>query len=162
MVMKMAVKVAGYVKLAKLWERKRDAALKLHNDHYREKYSTSGEYELASVFVDITGNKSITGRSAMLELLKLCMESKVDLIDTPTKAYLAANMEELCFLLHFLFSLNHRVDIITDDSEYGINTVENEDQVREALADMAANYVSIETDKYQKWKSKVMEAVQKE
>ena len=98
----------------------------------------------------------------MLELLKLCMESKVDLIDTPTKAYLAANMEELCFLLHFLFSLNHRVDIITDDSEYGINTVENEDQVREALADMAANYVSVETDKYQKWKSKVMEAVQKE
>ena len=106
----MVYRVAGYVKLAKLWEKRRDAALKLHNDYFRQKYENIPDFELVHVYVDITGQKTITKRQEMIQLLKLCVGSEVDIIDVPTKAYLAANMEEFCFLLHFLFSLHHRVE----------------------------------------------------
>ena len=159
--MMMPIRIAGYVKLAKLWERSRDAALKLHNTHFHEKYAGSVDHDLIGVYVDITGQKSITKRPEMIKLLKRCVASEVDVIDTPTKAYLAANVEELCFLLHFLFSLEHRIDIVTEDAEYGINTVTNPDQVKEALAEMAESYVSVENEKYQKWRSKVIEAFEK-
>lgn len=50
----MVYRVAGYVKLAKLWEKRRDAALKLHNDSFRQKYENTSGFELVHVYVDIT------------------------------------------------------------------------------------------------------------
>ena len=50
-------RVAGYVKLAKLWEKRREAAMPYHNQYYCEKYADSDRFELAGVYVDITGNK---------------------------------------------------------------------------------------------------------
>ena len=54
--MEKKYKVAGSVKLAKLWERKKDDSISLHNEYYIEKYKVDPNMELQSVYIDITGN----------------------------------------------------------------------------------------------------------
>ena len=51
-------KVGGYVKLAKLWERAKDAAVAYHSSYYAEKFKTDSDKKLVGVYIDITGNKS--------------------------------------------------------------------------------------------------------
>lgn len=63
-------RVAGYVKLAKLWEKRREAAMPYHNQYYGGKYADSDRFELAGVYVDITGNKHICNRPEMMRLWK--------------------------------------------------------------------------------------------
>ena len=46
------IKVAGYVKLAKLWERDKEKSIKYHNDYYRDKYSLDKNIELVGVYMD--------------------------------------------------------------------------------------------------------------
>ena len=55
-------RVAGYIKLAKLWERSKDQAMELHKAYYEEKFVDNPEMELQEVYVDITGNKHIYKR----------------------------------------------------------------------------------------------------
>ena len=50
-------KVAGYVKLAKLWERTGEEAIQYHNEYFQNKYDGADEIELVGVYVDITGQK---------------------------------------------------------------------------------------------------------
>lgn len=59
----------------------------------------------------------------MLCLIRDCLEDKIDCISTQTKAYLAANTEEFFFLIYFLFTLPTKIDIITEDVDYNINTI---------------------------------------
>ena len=151
--------VAGYVKLAKLWERRRDVALQYHRDYFADKYRDSPDYELQGVYVDITGNKEIRRRQAMLRLLRACQLGAVNCISTPTRAYLAANSMEFNYLLHYLFSFKNRIDIVTEDDHYQIDTIRNEDHQREALQKMAHDFVSIEPKRYDKWKNEVLQAI---
>ena len=55
-------KVGGYVKLAKLWERAKDAAVAYHSSYYAEKFKTDSDKKLVGVYIDITGNKEIYKR----------------------------------------------------------------------------------------------------
>ena len=95
-------RVAGYVKLAKLWEKNKEAALSYHKRYYKEKCDKIPGWILQGVYVDITGQKLIYKRPQMLHLLKACRNGEVDCIAAQTKAYLAANSEEFCYLLKFL------------------------------------------------------------
>ena len=52
--MEKKLRVAGYVKLAKLWERRRAQALEYHTKYYAKKYSDSTDFELVGVYIDIT------------------------------------------------------------------------------------------------------------
>ena len=52
-------KVGGYVKLAKLWERSKDAAVAYHSSYYAEKFKDDADKKLVGVYIDITGNKEI-------------------------------------------------------------------------------------------------------
>ena len=148
--------VAGYVKLAKLWERSREEALQLQHNYYAELMANHPEYHLVDVYVDITGNKEIRKRSEMVRLLGDCMTGKVDLIYSQTKAYFAANTKEFCFLLKFLFELEHRIDLITEDRSYNINTVTDKDNQREELFNMADKYCSLNPADYDKWKNSIL------
>lgn len=49
-------KVGGYVKLAKLWERSKDAAVAYHSSYYAEKFRDDADKRLVGVYIDITGN----------------------------------------------------------------------------------------------------------
>ena len=151
--------VAGYVKLAKLWERRRNAALEYHNAYFAGKFRDSQDYTLQGVYVDITGCKEIRKRPAMLRLLHACRKGDVNCISTPAGAYLAANSRDFNYLLHFLFSLGNRVDIVTEDDHYQIDKIRNEDQQWEALQKMAADFVSIEPGQYEKWKNDLLKAI---
>ena len=51
--------VGGYVKLAKLWERAKDAAVAYHSSYYAEKFRDDADKRLVGVYIDITGNKEI-------------------------------------------------------------------------------------------------------
>ncbi len=84
-------RVAGYVKLAKLWEKNKEAALSYHKRYYKEKCDKIPGWILQGVYVDITGQKLIYKRPQMLHLLKACQNGEVDCIAAQTKAYLAAN-----------------------------------------------------------------------
>lgn len=66
----------------------------------------------------------------MVRLLKDCQFGYVDIIFTQTKGYLAANNREFCYLIKFLFSMTHRIDIITEDDSYNINTLVNDDIIK--------------------------------
>lgn len=92
------VKVAGYVKLAKLWERSRDEAIAFHSSYYANKYSDSSQFQLVGTYIDITGKKEIRQRPEMLRLIRDCSLGKVECIDALTSGYLAANAKEFSYL----------------------------------------------------------------
>ena len=48
-------KVGGYVKLAKLWERSKDAAVAYHSSYYAEKFRDDADKRLVGVYVDVGG-----------------------------------------------------------------------------------------------------------
>ena len=77
-------RVAGYVKLAKLWERSREQAIKYHNEYYRNKFLDVPEMDLVDVFIDITGSKHMRNRPQMIRLIAECMAGRVDCIATQT------------------------------------------------------------------------------
>lgn len=53
--MERKYKVGGYVKLAKLWERSKDAAVAYHSSYYAEKFRDDADKKLVGVYIDITG-----------------------------------------------------------------------------------------------------------
>ena len=81
-------KVGGYVKLAKLWERSKDAAVAYHSSYYAEKFRDDADKRLVGVYIDITGNKEIYKRPEMVHLLKDCKNGSVNLIFSQTRAYI--------------------------------------------------------------------------
>ena len=105
-------KVGGYVKLAKLWERSKDSAVAYHSSYYAEKFRDDADKRLVGVYIDITGNKEIYKRPEMVHLLKDCKKGAVNLIFSQTRAYLAANTCDFCFLLKYLFDLPMRVTLL--------------------------------------------------
>lgn len=153
--------VAGYVKLAKLWERTRKQALELHQEYYHRKFADSPDSELVDVYVDITGNKQIYKRLEMVRLLRDCTLGRVNCIATQTKAYLAPNTEELCYLLYFLFHIGPRIDIVSEDDPLQIDTIRNPDKQREALIKMADDYIALNAADYHDWESKLIQAMNK-
>lgn len=152
-------KVGGYVKRAKLNLRNANEIRAFHRDFYHEKFSHYADCELIGVYIDITGSKETAKRPEMLRLMRDCADGKINLIATETKAYLAANTRELCYWLNFIFHLDKRVEIITDDEQFNINTVVNEDNPREALEKMAMDYIYLNPPDYQKWLSSVVVAI---
>ncbi len=152
-------RVAGYVKLAKLWERNREQVIAYQRQYYAEKFSGMANVELADVYIDITGQKEICHRPEMIRLLADCYAGHIHCIAAQTKAYLAANAQEFCFLLKTIFSIGWRIDIVTEDDAYNINTITNaEDQYNELLR-MANEYAALESDAYRKWVHKLQNAV---
>lgn len=153
--------VAGYVKLAKLWERSRSQAVEYHNKYYEDKFCDSSDAVLVDVYIDITGNKQIYKRMEMVRLLRDCTLGRINCISAQSRAYLAANTEELCYLLHYLFHLGIQIDIVTDDETMEIDTIRNPDHQREALSKMADDYVAVDPAAYQNWCHKLVEAMNK-
>ena len=155
------LQVAGYVKLAKLWERAKDAAIENQYRFYGELFEDSEDFELVDVYVDITGQKTIPKRKEMVRLLHDCMEGRIDIIATQTKAYLAANAAEFCYLVKFLFDLETRIDIITEEEKYKIDTLIDKDGQREALYAMADQFVSMTERVYADWLEKLLQSMDK-
>lgn len=159
--MSIVYRVAGYVKLAKLWENNRDKVLVYHRDYYEKKCADIPEWVLHDVYVDITGQKQIKKRPEMLRLLRDCMSGQIDCIAAQTKAYLAANSQEFCYLIMFLSEMPVLIELVTEDEKYHINTIVNSEQQKEALGKMAEDYVALDAGKYRRWKETVLEAMQK-
>ena len=155
-------RVGGYVKLAKLWNRSREAALSLHKDYYRKKFEGSREMQLVDVYIDITGNKEIRKRTEMLRLIRDCKDGKVNCIATQTRAYLAANNEEFFYLIHLLFGLNPPIEIVTEDNDYIFDTIWNPDQQREVMKQTANEYVQMNLEGYQNWEKAILRAIGEE
>ncbi len=152
---------AGYVKLAKLWERSKDAALLYHREYYERKYAKSGKFHLYDIYIDITGQKEIHRRPEMLRLLRDCALGKIDCIATQTRGYLAANTKEFCYLVKFLFDAEQKVDLITEDESYHIDTTLNKDRQREALLKMACDYINLNPPDYQTWCNQILSGMDK-
>ncbi len=51
------------------------------------------------------------------------------------------------------------MDIITDDSQFNINTILNEDNQREALMKMADDYIYLNPEDHKKWLKNVVSAI---
>lgn len=152
-------KIAGYVKLAKLWEKKRDSAITYHQAYYAEKYAAQEGFELIDIYIDITGKKEIRNRPQMLRLIQSCMEGRVNCISTQTKAYLAANSREFCYLLKLLFSFDEQIEIVTEDLNYYMDTILEPSQ-RITLSKMADDYAALNENDYLTWKQSVLSGIQ--
>lgn len=152
-------RVGGYVKRAKLNLRNADDIRRFHRQSFEDRFSSFMNCELEDVYIDITGYKETKKRPEMLRLMRDCADGKINLIVAETKAYLAANTREFCYWLHFIFHLDKRVEIVTDDEQFNINTIVNDDHQREALEKMADDYVYLNPPDHQKWLSGVVTAI---
>lgn len=152
-------RAGGYVKRAKLNMRNADEIRAFHKRFYVDKFAGYEDCILEDVYIDITGSKETEKRPEMLRLMRDCADGKINLIAAETKAYLAANIRELCYWLHFVFHLRERVEIVTDDEQFNINTIVNEEQQREALEKMADDYVYLNPPDHQKWLAGVAAAI---
>ena len=139
---KRIFRIGGYVKRAKL---------NLRNEREIRAFHRNA--------IDITGYKETAKRPEMLRLMRDCADGKVNLIFAETKGYLSANTREFCYWLHFIFNLKERVDIITDDDQFNINTILNADKQREALIKMAEDYIYLNPPDHQKWLNGVVSAI---
>lgn len=157
--MTRVLSVAGYIKLSNQWNRIRDKAINYHQEYYKKKYSNSVIYTLYDVYIDITSKKEISQRPEMLRLLRDCSSGKIDCIAAQTKGYLAANTKEFCYLIKFIFDMDYFIDIITEDDIYNINTFNNQDRQREALYQMAAQYIDLNPDGFIIWKEKIIKEI---
>ena len=156
---KQEYRIGGYVKRAKLNLHNGEDVKAFHRGIYERRFGSFGDGALVDVYIDITGYKETYKRPEMLRLMRDCADGKVNLVFSETKGYLAANTREFCYWLHFIFNLAHRVDIITDDSQFNINTIVNEDHQREALIKMAEDYIYLNPPDHQKWLSSVVSAI---
>lgn len=152
--------VAAYVKLAKLWEKNKEQALEYHKTYYAEKYSNTEKYVLYDVYVDITGQKQIYKRPQMLRLLKDCSEGKINCIASQTKAYLAANGQEFCYFLKLVWELNPELEVVTEDDNYHMDTIENREHQKQALRKMSDDFIRLDIKAYEDWKKKVMHGME--
>ena len=153
------VRVAGYVKLAKLWERNAEQAIDYHNNYYKTKFSDKNKFSLVGVYIDITGKKEIYNRPEMLRLIKDCSKGLIDCVACQTKGYLAANTREFCYLIYYLFSLKKDIEIVTEDYSYNINTAIDIDKQKEALFKMAEDYIALNPQDYLEWSNNVKNAI---
>jgi hypothetical protein len=153
------ITLAGYVKLAKLWERSRNEAIAYHTALYENRYKDSTQFHLVDVYIDITGQKEIRRRPEMLRLIRDCISGKVQCISAQTSGYLAANPKEFSYLLKLLFEIGDGVNIITEDRSYNINTLVNDDQQREALYKMACDLVELNPDDYTRWHEQIVKGM---
>lgn len=154
--MEKKYKIGGYVKRAKLNLRNEKDIRAFHRGIFESRYGELEDGELVDVYIDITGCKETCKRPEMLRLMRDCADGRVNLIVAETKAYLAANVKELCYWLHFIFNLNTRIDVITYDD---INTIANEDNQRNVLMKMAEDYIYLNPPDHQKWLSGVVSAI---
>lgn len=152
-------RVAGYVKLAKLWERKRDQAIELHNTYFQERLSDIEGMLLQNVYIDITGNKHIYKRPEMVRLLRDCRDGEIDVIWSQTRAYLAPNSEEFCFFIKYIFDLPTRIDLITDDDDRKIDTIMDTEKQKDNLKKMAETYIGLEAKTYEVWRKKLEDSM---
>ena len=130
-----------------------------HRGIFERRFGGFVDGTLVDVYIDITGYKETYKRPEMLRLMRDCANGKVNLIFSETKGYLAANTREFCYWLHFIFNVEQRVDIITDDSDFNINTILNEEHQREALIKMAEDYIYLNPPDHQRWLSSVVSAI---
>ena len=163
------IKVAGYVKLAKLWEKQKESAVPYHQEYYRKMFDGSEVFEFVGLYIDITDKKDIYRRKEMVRLISDCVDGKVDCIAALTKGYLARNMQDFSYLFKYLMDArNGQIDFITEDehdeedhSGFYIDTIKNEDDQKGALREMVEELTSLYPDSYRKWKEKVDKAVDK-
>lgn len=150
-------KVAGYVKNALLWKKRNPEEMIAYNRAYFEKQlEGSANMELVDVYVDVTGNKETYKRPEMVRLLGDVMDGRVNLIYARTSGYIAANTNELCMLMEFLFEQEEMVDLFTEDPIYQFNTIENPDHQLEELHRMADAYCNIRQREYAEWRSRLL------
>ena len=155
------LRAAGYVKLAKLWEKSKDKVIEVTSRYFVERYANDENISVQGIYIDITGNKNIYRRPEMVHLLRNCSMGQIDVICVQTRAYLAANTEELFFLLNYLFELEYRVDIKTDDNDRRIDTLLDSENQRTLQRNTAVQYVNIKKDEYKTWLGKLEKAMDK-
>lgn len=151
--------IIDYVKRAKLNLRNEREIRAFHRNAIERRFGDFEDGTLVDVYIDITGYKETAKRPEMLRLMRDCADGKVNLIFAETKGYLSANTREFCYWLHFIFNLKERVDIITDDDQFNINTILNADKQREALIKMAEDYIYLNPPDHQKWLNGVVSAI---
>ena len=76
-----------------------------------------------------------------------------------TKGYLAANTREFCYMIRYLFDMEHTVHLVTEDQDYNINTLSNEDNQRDLLHEMASGYCALNPDDYDIWLQEIIYAM---
>ena len=95
----------------------------------------------------------------VFQILLLPETRETDIIDMQTKGYLAANTREFCYMIRYLFDMEHTVHLVTEDQDYNINTLSNEDNQRDLLHEMASGYCALNPDDYDIWLQEIIYAM---
>lgn len=149
-------KVGGYVKNALLWRNRNPEEMIAYNRAYFEKQIHDYEdAELVDIYIDVTGYKETYKRPEMVRLIRDVLSGRINLIYSRTSAYIAANANELCMLMQFLFEQKEMVDLYTEDPDYQFNTIDNTDNQVEELRRMAKAYCEVYKTEYSEWKAKL-------
>ena len=147
--------------MAKLWEKSKEKVIEVNSQYFIERYADDKKISIQGIYIDITGNKNIYKRQEMVRLLLDCSIGQIDVICAQTRAYLAANTEELFFLLYFIFGLDYRIDVKTDDTDRRIDTILDSGGQRSILYNTALQYVEVRKTEYEQWLSRLKKAMGK-
>lgn len=77
-----------------------------------------------------------------------------------TKAYLAANGQEFCYFLKLVWELNPEMEVITEDDNYHIDTIQNAEHQKQALKKMSDDFIRLDINAYEEWKKKVRAGIE--
>ena len=55
--------------------------------------------------------------------------------------------------------MEHRIDIVTEDDAYNINTIANDDNQREALIKMADDFIYLNPPDFRNWLSELTKSI---
>lgn len=133
---------------------KEDGRYEIVSGHRRKKAC-----ELAGFATVKAEVREMTRDEAIILMVESNLQRSVILPSEKAFSYLSANTREFCYWLHFIFNLKERVDIITDDDQFNINTILNADKQREALIKMAEDYIYLNPPDHQKWLNGVVSAI---
>lgn len=149
--------VGGYVKNALLWKNRNTEDMVAYNRFYfEEQLEDKEDMQLVGVYIDVTGHKETYKRPEMVRLLRDIYDGKINMIYSRTSAYIAANVNELCMLMMFLFEMNKPIDIYTEDKDYQFDTINNPDHQVEELHRMACSYCALYHSTYEEWRTKLL------
>ena len=146
--------VACYIKHAKYWESRSREIRDSYWEYFNHMFETNPYVYLEEIYIDITDKKHVYERPEMLRLLLKCLVGEIDIILTPTRAYLAANLEEFCYLYRFLDEMEQTIDLLTEDDDMPINTIINCENQSQNLLVMSHKLTSDEG--YSNWKKRVI------
>ena len=124
----------------------------LCKEAFRGRFAEAGEMETASYYLDICHRSDISQRPQLVQLLRNCVDGKVDLVVMDYPQRVAKNMMELIYLLYFLLHVEKPPEI----SILNCLSTEVSKCKKESILRVTEQIVSNQKADYTHWENRIL------